>query len=406
MKAALALVDEGAGSVIAPPTALTAAATAGAVGVVATPVTDVPERLEQAWQELAEDAAEPNSFGEPWFAGTGLRNLAAENEVTLIEAWLMGVGEPLLLGVLLVCIGADYGRMRVRHLRNWRHFHNFLGTPLIRAGHERSFWSAVLAHLDEARWAPGFFHLNGITEHGPVHSGLQAAAHATGRPCATVHGELRAELRSDLSPQDYYERNVRKKKRKEIQRLTNRLAELGTVTTRHLDDVVDLGRWCDAFLDLERSGWKGTAGSALACSPGTDRFFREAVAGAFAAGRLDFLRMDLDGRPIAMLVNFLAAPGSFSFKIAFDEAYARFSPGVLIQRENLGLLARGDIDWMDSCAAEDHPMIESLWGERRAIVRVSVPLKGIRRRLTYAACRTLERAGAVRRRLLRRFANA
>jgi hypothetical protein len=46
---------------------------------------------------------------------------------------------------------------------------------------------------------------------------------------------------------------------------------------------------------------------------------------------------------------------------------------------------------MDSCAVEDHPMIDSLWTERRAIVRVTVPLKGARRSAAYALARALER---------------
>ena len=72
--------------------------------------------------------------------------------------------------------------------------------------------------------------------------------------------------------------------------------------------------------------------------PATEAFFREVVAAAWAAGRLQFLRLDVGGHCIAMLVNFLTPPGSFSFKTVFDEGYARFSPGVLIQLENLNIL--------------------------------------------------------------------
>jgi hypothetical protein len=111
------------------------------------------------------------------------------------------------------------------------------------------------------------------------------------------------------------------------------------------------------------------------------------------------LRIDVDGAPVAMLVNFLTAPGSFSFKIAFDEAYARFSPGVLIQIANLDILDRSDIAWMDSCAVENHSMINSLWGERRTLVRLTVPLAGPRRRLTFALCRLAERLAARVRRI-------
>jgi hypothetical protein len=95
-----------------------------------------------------------------------------------------------------------------------------------------------------------------------------------------------------------------------------------------------------------------------------------------------------------MLVNFLCPPGSFSFKTAFDEGFAHYSPGVLLQIDNLDILDRPDIAWMDSCAAQDHPMIDSLWTERRSIVRVTVPLKGWRRRIVWALCRALELASA------------
>ena len=84
-----------------------------------------------------------------------------------------------------------------------------------------------------------------------------------------------------------------------------------------------------------------------------------------------------------MLATFLCPPGAFSFKTAFDERYARFSPGVLLQRENLELLARPDIVWTDSCAAMDHPMIDHFWRERRTVARHSIAIGGKVRRLVF-----------------------
>lgn len=366
------------------------ARSAGGVRVVDAVVRDVPPALLPAWRALAREAAEANAFAELWFVAAGLRNLAGDGRIHLLEVW---EGD-LLLGLLPLHVALNYGRARVRIVKNWQHFHDFLGTPLVRAGREEAFWTAVLRHLDAADWAPGFVHFTGLVEGGPVHAGLRAAARALGRACPTVHRAVRAELASDLSPQAYYESRVRKKKRKELGRLRHRLDELGEVRTRAFTPGEAVEPWCDAFLALERSGWKGEAGTALACVPDTERFFREALAGAAAAGRLECLRMEVDGRPIAMLVNFITPPGAFSFKIAFDEDYARFSPGVLIQLENLAILDRGDIAWMDSCAVENHPMIDSLWSERRPVVRVSVRLKGARRGATYFTCRALETASA------------
>ena len=78
-----------------------------------------------------------------------------------------------------------------------------------------------------------------------------------------------------------------------------------------------------------------------------------------------------------MLVNFRLGRGAFSYKIAFDERFARFSPGILIEIDNLrAALADTSLDWSDSCAAPNHPMIDGIWAERRRIVQYRVALEG------------------------------
>ena len=83
------------------------------------------------------------------------------------------------------------------------------------------------------------------------------------------------------------------------------------------------------------------------------------------------LALRYNGRPIAYKVNFLSGDGSFAFKISFDEEYARYSPGVLLELENIRLLHErpqiSQIRWMDSCANPDRFMINHLWTDRRAI---------------------------------------
>ncbi len=347
-------------------------------------------RLDAAWDDLAGCAAEPNAFAERWFVMAGVRHLPPPRWLRLIEVWDDTGPAPSLVGLLPLILAPRYGRMPVRHVTNWLHHHSFLGTPLVRQGCEQAFWRAVLLLLDGLPEARGFLHLNGLVEDGPVHRGLAAAARDLGRRGDIVHRVVRAQLDAGLTPDAYFETHVRKKKRKELKRLSARFAELGRVTTRRLSSDDDVNAWCQDFLALEQSGWKGRAGSALASQPDTAAFFCDMLAGADAAGRLDMLRIDLDGRPAAMLINFMTPPGSFSFKIAFDERYARFSPGVLVQIENLQLLLRRDVQWMDSCAVENHPMIDSLWGGRRSIVRVTVPLSGVRRRGLFRMCRAAE----------------
>jgi CelD/BcsL family acetyltransferase involved in cellulose biosynthesis len=363
------------------------------------PLTEVPG---EQWDRLADRASEPNPFSERWMMLAAARHLGPGGETRAIAVWDDEEPGRELIGLIPVVIERGYAHLPIAFVRNWRHHHNFLGTPLIAAERECDFWSAVLIHLDESPWAKGFFHLDNVVEDGPVHRGLAEASAKLGRPCAVVHRLQRALLQSGLSPQAYYEAAVRKKKRKELKRLSARLAERGGVAYERLDARGDAERWCSDFLTLEASGWKGRSGSALATDPATEAFFREIFMGAHSAGRLEALRLTLDGKPIAMLVNFLTPPGSFSFKIAIDEDFAAFSPGVLIQIENLKLLGRADVDWMDSCAAEDHSMINSLWRERRSVVRLSVPLSGRSRRAIFLAVRMVERLSALARRRARR----
>ena len=195
---------------------------------------------------------------------------------------------------------------------------------------------------------------------------------------------LEALLASDKPAEAYFEATLSGKKRKELRRQFTRLSELGDVRIERSTNADGLDIWIERFLALELAGWKGLAGSALAATPATAHMFRESLYGAALRGKLERLTLSLDGVPIAMLATFLAPPGAFSFKTTFDERYARYSPGVLLQRENLAILERSDIDWSDSCAAADHPMIDHIWRERRAIGRISIAIGGRLRRAAFS----------------------
>ena len=75
-------------------------------------------------------------------------------------------------------------------------------------------------------------------------------------------------------------------RRKEIGRLSARLREQGQVATTRARSDEEAALYCEEFLALEAAGWKGRAGSALASCPAKAAFFRDAIAGAQAAGRL------------------------------------------------------------------------------------------------------------------------
>lgn len=332
-----------------------------------------------AWNALATECAEPNASCESWFLQPALRQFDTNGRVKIFTLW----DGTALCGLMPVSFNRRYGRWMIPHVQNWRHHNAFLGSPLVRAGYEDMFWRALLAELDCHPGSALFLHVNGITVDGPLTASLQRVSANQQRRISCVEDIARAFLAGASSPDAYFENAVRSKKRKELRRQKNRLSEEGILTFLRQDDGEGLDDWIKEFLELEQRGWKGAKGSALACAAETRNLFVEALRGAAAAGQLERLELRLDGKPLAMLVNFLCAPGSFSFKTAFDEDYARYSPGVLLQIENLALLERQGIDWCDSCAVEGHPMIDSLWTGRRHVGRYSVAIGGGGRRAIF-----------------------
>lgn len=345
------------------------------------------------WDDVAANASEPNAFAERWCLAPALQLLDPQRSARLIA--VEAAGE--LIGLIPLTTATRYGPVPLRHNTNWAHPNHFHGAPLVRAGHELPFWQALLGWCDSAAGCGALLQLQRLTEHGPLHRALVEALSLRGQSnTSSVHCEARALLESDLSPEAYWDAAVRPKKRKELRRQSARLADTGVLDQRHWQAGEDVAPWLDAFLTLEAQGWKGQAGSALASKPATQAWARTIITGAAAGKRLDMRMLVQNGAPLAILINFLCPPGGFAFKTAYAEGLARFSPGVLLQQANLGLLDAADIDWIDSCAAPGHPMIDSIWRERRSLVWVNAAIGGRAQRLQYAA---LTRAEAAWRRL-------
>jgi CelD/BcsL family acetyltransferase involved in cellulose biosynthesis len=106
----------------------------------------------------------------------------------------------------------------------------------------------------------------------------------------------------------------------------------------------------------------------MASSP-VDRAFFEGVAReAFRRGQLMMLALRVDGRAVAMKFTLLQGAGAFAYKIAYDEAVAAHSPGMLLELENVRRFhAMPGFSFMDSCADPGSRMFQEVWMDRRAI---------------------------------------
>jgi CelD/BcsL family acetyltransferase involved in cellulose biosynthesis len=334
-----------------------------------------------AWSALP--VADANVFAEPWMVRPALDAFAATANGAVIAL----VREcDRLIGVAPLARTRP-GRLPVDACALWTHHNAFLGAAAAAAGEEARFWGALIDSLPASppasRLAAPMIAAAGIVADSALHRGLIAAAAQRDLPLDEERRTVRAMLATDLPPDAYWDSAVRAKKRKELRRQWARLNEEGVLATDRLTADADIAPWIEEFLALELAGWKGANGSALASQADTTAFFRAALAQGHALGRVAFTALRLDGRAIAMLVTLMSGGAGYSFKTAFDEAYARYSPGVLLQRESLSLLAEQRLAFIDSCAAQDHPMIDSLWRERRTVLTLTLPQPGALNRLIY-----------------------
>lgn len=339
-----------------------------------------PEQTRQ-WDALAQGASEPNPFFESWFLLPALRAFDPQGEVRLLCFHVDG----RLAGLMPFHRRRNYYSYPFPHAANWVHPNCFLGAPLVARGYEAAFWRAALEWVDRHCGGAMFLHLTEMPLAGELYDGLEEVIAEQNRPAGIVMRQQRPMLASPLDSESYFESAYSAKRRRELRRQFNRLSDAGEVAfVWHWDDA-GIASWCEDFLRIEASGWKGEAGSALACADDTRALFCGALESAAARGKLVRVSLTLDDRPIAMLANFVDAPGSFGFKTAFDQGFAPYSPGVLLEREYLKTLDRGDIAWCDSCAAPDHPVISEMWTARRAIGRISVGVGGPVRRMAFKA---------------------
>ena len=84
------------------------------------------------------------------------------------------------------------------------------------------------------------------------------------------------------------------------------------------------------FLKVESSGWKGELGSSASQQPETCTFLRSLISHLSASGRCEIHVMRVDNEPVATLFGIVTDNIWYIFRIGYDEAHHRASPGHLI----------------------------------------------------------------------------
>jgi CelD/BcsL family acetyltransferase involved in cellulose biosynthesis len=357
------------------------------------------------WEDLSAYAMEPNPFYEPFMLLPAIDMFGGGSMLRFVFIYATVRERSVLLALLPMERASRYKGLPLAHLRLWMHRHCYLCTPLIRRGQARRCLSGFLDWL-RANGAGVAVDWRNVTGDGAFLSALTDLLADRGRAYVT-HEFSRALLTPRPDVDTLLKETLSKKARHELRRLERRLAERGPLEYRELQNRDDAAQWIEAFLDLESRGWKGKHGSALACRAADRDFFVQWTSEAARRGRLMMLALAVGGHTVAMKCNVLAGAASYAFKITYDEDYAHYSPGVLLEMKNIRRFhERGDLQWMDSCADPDNLMMNRIWPDRRTMTTLvmsggsfagplfirTLPLMRSLKRMTLGAAAPLIRA--------------
>jgi CelD/BcsL family acetyltransferase involved in cellulose biosynthesis len=353
-----------------------------------------------AWRDLMTRVIEPNVFLEPGFAFPAANKLG-----------------PPDLGVLSVYHGAKLVGLlpgRVEGFSNgravpmfvaWTHPFAPMSSPLLDRELAADAVSALIASMGALPGSPkaALFPYLPDTSVAARLIGLDAATKGQAVTRLNIHARA-ALVRIDDEPLSM----VSPRKRKELGRQRRRLAETG-----HLEHIVsseprDIRAAVADFIALEERGWKGRSGGAAARTPAAEQFMTDAVVALSFERKARIDRMRFDDRTIAATITLYSGDYAWFWKIAYEEEFARFSPGVQIALDLTDVLeADRNLALVDSCAVADHPMIDHMWAGRINMADWLVPLDSPASFAVAAASERARRAAlapikALRRRLRRR----
>lgn len=281
--------------------------------------------LEQEWNALAE-ASGARPFERHECIRAWIANFAADAELVVLTAREPGgrlvAALPLLSEVGRVC------GLPTRELVATANSHSCRFDMI--AEDPRAAGRAFLGHLVRRRgWE--LLRLVDVPEGGHAWQIYRAAAEL-GLPVGAWESQRSPYL---SLPSSYAELLARKSPtfRANLRRRRRQLERLGSLTVERVTDLAHLHERLEEGFALEQSGWKGTAGTAIAQDARTRAFYTQLAEGAARHGYLSLFFLRLDGRPIAFHFGLAYRGVYYVPKLAYDESLEHCSPGLVLLEE-------------------------------------------------------------------------
>ena len=139
-----------------------------------------------------------------------------------------------------------------------------------------------------------------------------------------------------------FEATLARELRANLRRRLRNLNRAGSVSFDVHDGREDLDRLLQEGFRVEAAGWKGRAGTAIASSDETRRFYTAMATWAAARGWLRLAYLRVDGEAIAFDLCLEDGSSHYLVKTGYDPSWGRYSPGSLLRRHMVkGAFDRG-----------------------------------------------------------------
>jgi hypothetical protein len=317
-----------------------------------------------ASSQLADRAAEPNPFFRPEFVLANVIERGAPAELLVVR------DDARWLACLPIRTRPPSLRLPVPQLEGLIDEYSLFGTPLI---DRESLGPATDALIDliRAERRAAVLVLGKFDPDGPVGAAIAAAAMRRGMRPIVYSDEDRAAWRRSSDPGHAGVRLNRSDSRELARRSRLLSTELGGELLV-VDHSLEPAAW-DTFLAMENSGWKAERGTALGSTAADAAFFRHMCAAMSAAGLLEVVALEVGGHTVAMECHLVDAGVLYSFKIAHEPEFRKFSPGTQLKYRVIESFHQRGLVLADSCAVPSNLHMNRLWPERRRMQTLLLP---------------------------------
>jgi len=285
---------------------------------------DLVEHWAARWERLCEETGGLPFYRPEWIA-TYLRTFEPESQVVLLTA---SAGDRLVALLPLVRKRAWFAGVPVWKLAGAANIHS-TQFDIVRTSCEAGE-AAILAFWNLLKQIPGWnmLELPLLSRSG---AGLKLIKQASKDGCQTMRVRFSECpvlcMEKDENGQPVWLHNTSRHFRHELRRYARILARETGEEPKLVRRTNPDGEVLEQFYELEASGWKGRAGTAIKCSPQTEAFYNQISRVAATGGYFCLHSLEANNRMLAGAFSVETQDCLYPLKIAFDESLRRGGPG-------------------------------------------------------------------------------